>query len=64
MNELVKRILIGVTVFLFIYLIGSFYNVSFDISKWSNVSRFFVSVIGGFISIMIAIFPGYEFKNK
>jgi hypothetical protein len=64
MNELVKRILIGCSGFVFIYLMGSFYNVSFDISKWNVDSRFIVAMFGGFIFIMLATFPGYEFKNK
>lgn len=64
MNELVKRILIGCVGFGFVYLMGSFFNVSFDVSKWGIESRLAVAMFGGFISIMLATFPGYEFKNK
>jgi hypothetical protein len=64
MNELVKRILIGCVGFGFVYLMGSFYNASFDISKWNISSRFVVAMLGGFISVMLATFPGYDFKNK
>jgi hypothetical protein len=64
MNELVKRILIGCVGFVFVYLMGSFFNVSFDVSKWGIESRLAVTMFGGFISIMLATFPGYEFKNK
>jgi hypothetical protein len=64
MNELIKRILIGCVAFGFIYLMGSFFNVSFDISNWNESSRFIVSMLGGFLSIAFASFPGYNFKNK
>ena len=62
--ELVKRLLIGCIGFLFIYLMCSFYNTTFNILKWSVESRFVTTLIGGFSFIMLATFPNYKFKNK
>ena len=64
MNELVKRFLIGCVGFVSVYLMGSFFNTSFDVSKWGIESRIIVTMLGGLISIMLITFPGYDFKNK
>lgn len=59
MNGLAKRILIGFAGFLLVYLMGSFYNVSFNISNWSDHSRLIISVIVGFAFIMLATYSEY-----
>ena len=64
MNELVKRILIGCIGFVFIYLFGSFFNLSFDISKWGEASRLLVTFFGAFAFIMLATLSESNFKNK
>jgi len=63
MKELAKRILIGCIGFVFIYLFGSFFNVSFDISKWGEDSRFLV-IVGVLAFIMLATLSESNFKNK
>ena len=57
-KNLIISILYGALIFAFMYLIGSFVQISFDISKWSQDARFIVGALGGFTSliIMIAIF--------
>ena len=62
--ELIKRLSIAWVGFLFMYLMSSFYNVTFDISKWSAESRFIATMIGGFSFTMLATFPNYNFKKK
>ena len=60
--ELVKRFGLGCLGFLFIYLMFSFYNVTFDISKWTEVSRFITTFVGFAFAVMLWIF--YNFKEK
>ena len=38
---------LGFIVFAVLYLMGAFYSVSFDISQWSDGTRFLVAFIGG-----------------
>jgi hypothetical protein len=47
----------GLTLFIFsiIYLLGSFYSLSFDISKWNENTRSIVSVMGGFFSLLFGL---------
>jgi hypothetical protein len=61
--ELIKRLSIACVGFLFMYLMGSFYNVTFDISKWSAESKFVTMLIGGFSFLVLATFPNYNFKD-
>jgi hypothetical protein len=44
--------LIGVFVFTLFYLIGAFYSVSFNISKWTEETRNFISVFGGMFGLI------------
>ena len=60
--ELVKRFGLGCLGFLFIYLMFSFYNVTFDISKWSAESRFITTFVGFTFAGMLFIY--YNFKEK
>ena len=47
--------LIGAFVFVLFYLLGSFFSVSFDISKWTDGTRFIICYFGGFISMLCLI---------
>lgn len=60
MRKLSKRVGLGLLVFLFFYLLGSFYNVNFNIAKWDETSRFAVCLFGGFASLVFATFPFSE----
>jgi hypothetical protein len=42
----------GIVVFLIIYLIGAFIQVSFDISTWSIDARILVGTLGGLLSFV------------
>lgn len=52
MKKIFKTIGIGALVFAFFYLLGAFYNASFDISVWTPTSRFGISFIGGCFSAL------------
>jgi hypothetical protein len=60
--ELVKRLLIGCLAFLIIYLMFSFYNVTFDISVWSEKSRFLITSFVLTVWGMLVIH--YNFKEN
>lgn len=45
-----KYLIIFVAVWIFIYLLCSFYNLSIDFSKWGKDARFFQVVAGTLIS--------------
>lgn len=62
--ELVKRLLLGCMGFLFIYLLCSFYNITFNILKWNMESRLYTILFGGMFFIMLATFPNYDFKKN
>jgi hypothetical protein len=47
--------LIGAFVFALFYLLGSFYSVSFNISKWDFATIGFISAIGGISAIFSMI---------
>ena len=61
--ELVKRFLLGCAGFLFMYLMCSFYNVTFNISKWSGESRFFTVLFGGIFFITLVAPPNFFLNN-
>lgn len=48
-----KNLINGILVFIFFYLIGSFIEVSFDISKWSPDARFLIGVFGALSSAVV-----------
>lgn len=61
--KIIKTIGVGILVFTFFYLMGVFYNATFDISLWSLGSRFICSFGGGAITAFcMAIY--LIFKNK
>ncbi len=47
--------LIGAFVFGLFYLLGSFYSVSFNLSKWTFGTIGFISIIGGIFAIFSMI---------
>jgi hypothetical protein len=48
-----KSIAIALLGMLFVYMMGAFYNVSFDIGVWSDTCRFF-SLIGFGLAFVVA----------
>jgi hypothetical protein len=64
MKELFFRALLGCFGFLIVYVLGSFFNTTFNIANWSEESRFITVLIGGFVFLMFYTYPGYNFKNK
>jgi hypothetical protein len=63
MKNIEYRLIIGIAIFVFIYLIGSFSEVSFNIALWSKPTRSMVAVLGGVLSISFATYPFYKFKK-
>jgi hypothetical protein len=62
MKNLRFRIILGSLGFLFIYLLGAFYSVTFNISNWLESTRFIVSIFGSIAFIIVVAF--YSSKNK
>lgn len=59
--KIIKTIGLGILVFTFFYLMHTFFNATFDISLWSEESRFMCSFLGGGItSICMAFYLVYE----
>jgi uncharacterized membrane protein YqhA len=52
MKKLKKHIIPFIVMFLAVYLLGAFYSISFDISKWTQMTRFLVVIFGGLISFL------------
>lgn len=48
--KIIKTIGVGISVFTFFYLMCAFFNTTFDISLWSEDSRFSCSFGGGVIT--------------
>lgn len=65
MKNIKYRILIGLCVFLYIYLMSSFFESSFNIKDWSEATRFTTSLFGGILTIILPLMiPEDSFKNK
>ena len=67
MCNIAKSIIIGFIVFSIIYLMGSFYSASFDISQWKEMCRYAVVVLGGvlfFAAFIISIIELNTSKNN
>jgi hypothetical protein len=62
MKNLRFRIILGSLGFLFVYLLGAFYSVTFNISNWLESTRFIVSIFGSIAFIIVVAF--YSSKNK
>jgi VIT1/CCC1 family predicted Fe2+/Mn2+ transporter len=63
MKQIIKMIIIGSITFTLVYLLGSFYNTTFNITKWSEESRFVISLFGGMFSL-VSIISFYIFYTK
>ena len=61
MNHILKAIITMSIVSTILYLLGAFYNVSFDIQVWANSSREYVSIMCGILCLFIGkdIFDDY-----
>ena len=53
--KIIKTIGVGILVFTFFYLMCAFFNTTFDISLWSETSRFICSVGGGTFAVFFMI---------
>jgi hypothetical protein len=62
MKYLMKRLFLGLIGFLLVYLLTAFYNVSFDVSKWDELSRLICVLVGGFLFFVMAVMPNDNFK--
>ena len=63
MKETALRFSIALSVFAIMYLLTAFVEVTFDISKWHEVSRFITALCGGGFGLAAFTFP-YNFKDK
>ena len=55
MKNLIYRIIIGAVAFIFIYLLGCFFEASFNISQWDAFTRSMVVLWGGGAFIMCVV---------
>lgn len=53
MKNIILQILISFIPLVFMYLIASFINITFDFKQWSEAGRFFVSVLGLFFGVVL-----------
>jgi len=62
MKKIAIVLLKGSLGFLFSYLYGSFYTLTFDISNWTELVRLAVVLFGAVAFIMLAFFTDDELK--
>lgn len=64
--KVIIAVLSGLFSFFICYLIGAFYNVSFDLSIWTELSRLLISILGGLLSIIssLATFMYLEIESE
>jgi hypothetical protein len=63
-KKLIYSTITGIFVFTLLYLLASFYSVTFDISKWDKDTRALLSIIGGmFGAISMVIAFAYNENN-
>jgi len=48
----IKSVLLGLLVFIVVYLLGAFYSVTLNIDRWGEGTRFFVSFFGGLLAVL------------
>ena len=60
--RIIKSFAASALIFFLCYLLGSFVAVSFDITKWADVGRFMVAIIGGIVSAITFVFVFQELK--
>lgn len=63
MKNIFIRIILAILGFIFVYLFGSFYNISFNLNDWNEQSRGLVSMIGGIVFLGLLTFPNYNFED-
>ena len=63
MKKLIFRLLLGLLIFLLIYLAGAFTEASLNIKEWSDVSRQIIGLIGAVFTFAVISFPNYEFDT-
>lgn len=61
--KIIRTLLVAFTVFALFYLIGAFYNATFNIINWSETSRFIIAFIGGVYSILAVVFNLVEIED-
>jgi hypothetical protein len=62
MKTLAIRIGIAASIFLITYLLVSFVELSFDISKWPEDARIVTALFGGGLGFALSTFP-YDFEE-
>ena len=63
MKQIIKMIILVSITFTLVYLLGSFYNTTFNITKWSEESRFVIKLFGGIFSLS-SVIGFYIFYTK
>ena len=63
MLKILKATISALFLFTLFYLVGAFYATTFDISKWPDITRWIVSVMGFFCVIVGAVILIHE-SNK
>jgi hypothetical protein len=51
MKKLIWSLLVATIMFAFVYCLGAFYSISFDLTKWSESCRSLVTIMGGIFSL-------------
>ena len=55
-----KSFILFIISFLIIYLLGSFYNCSFNIHTWNEESKLVTVIIGGILGLIVSTHPDAE----
>lgn len=53
--KIIKTIGVGILVFTFFYLMCAFFNATFNISLWTETSRFVCSLGGGAFALVVMV---------
>lgn len=65
MKLLTKSSIGFISAFIILYLFGSFYEVSFNIAEWQDVTRLFIVMFGFLFGIVAAILAvNSEFEQE
>ena len=54
----------ALTVFGVMYLLGAFYAASFNIAEWGEGTRLLVTIFGGGLGFVVAVFVSFEKLEK
>lgn len=63
MKNIIIRVCLGFLTFFLFYLLGCFYNGTFNTLLWNLDSKMIVCVFGGLFSFAVMSYPDYHFKN-